>query len=293
MALEKRCIELENCDLRAKMQNKRILVFILIAYLFSWGIEFIAIFQMNSNLQFTKLSKYLFFSQFGPTIAAIITLLFFDGFSHLKETINRIFVFRFSYIHYLFILFTIPLALFFTLKLFGITPKDKSSSLLIYITLFASPINGILGGLFNGVGPLGEEFGWRGFLLPQLLLKYNDIKSSIILGIIWAFWHFPIFFFDEFRNGLSFLEFVMLYPVSIILISYFMTSAWRLSKSSIFVAIWVHGIFNVALSYISNNEIWELSHLKPISLYLIILFSLLLACIIIRLRSLKIKSIKF
>lgn len=273
-------------------QYKKILIFILLAYLFSWGIELIAIYQMNFNLQFAKLYNYLLIAQFGPTIAAVITILFFDGYSGLKETVKRIFVFRFSIINYLFILLTIPSALILTLKIFEITPIDKSNSLLIYITLLASSINGLLSGFLNGVGPLGEEFGWRGFLLPQLLSKFNDTASSVILGIIWAFWHFPLFFFEEFRNGLTFSEFLLLYPISTILIAYFMTKVWHLSRGSVFIAIWVHGIVNVALGYISNNEIWKLSQLTPKAFYLIVLLGLLLTCIIISFRNSKIKSIQ-
>jgi membrane protease YdiL (CAAX protease family) len=42
-------------------------------------------------------------------------------------------------------------------------------------------------------GPLGEEIGWRGYLLPELLKKYNFFNASIFLGILWACWHLPKF----------------------------------------------------------------------------------------------------
>jgi len=41
-------------------------------------------------------------------------------------------------------------------------------------------------------GPLGEEVGWRGYLLPHLLRQYSPLVSSLILGLISALWHFPI-----------------------------------------------------------------------------------------------------
>jgi membrane protease YdiL (CAAX protease family) len=41
-------------------------------------------------------------------------------------------------------------------------------------------------------GALGEELGWRGFLLPRLQQKHNALTSSLIVGVIWALWHLPL-----------------------------------------------------------------------------------------------------
>jgi membrane protease YdiL (CAAX protease family) len=40
---------------------------------------------------------------------------------------------------------------------------------------------------------LGEEYGWRGYLLPKLMNKFSLFYSSIILGLIGGFWHFPAY----------------------------------------------------------------------------------------------------
>jgi membrane protease YdiL (CAAX protease family) len=39
---------------------------------------------------------------------------------------------------------------------------------------------------------LGEEPGWRGFLLPRLQARFSGAKPIWILGLIWAFWHYPL-----------------------------------------------------------------------------------------------------
>ncbi|MFN3593534.1 MAG: type II CAAX prenyl endopeptidase Rce1 family protein [Thiobacillaceae bacterium] len=41
-------------------------------------------------------------------------------------------------------------------------------------------------------GPLGEEFGWRGYLLPALLKRWSFAKSSLVIGLWWALWHWPL-----------------------------------------------------------------------------------------------------
>lgn len=43
-------------------------------------------------------------------------------------------------------------------------------------------------------GPLGEEFGWRGFLLPRFVEKFSAIPACFIVGVIWATWHWPLFY---------------------------------------------------------------------------------------------------
>lgn len=37
-----------------------------------------------------------------------------------------------------------------------------------------------------------EEFGWRGFAQPRLQERHNALVAAIIIGILWAFWHFPM-----------------------------------------------------------------------------------------------------
>ncbi|MCD8167681.1 MAG: CPBP family intramembrane metalloprotease [Bacteroides sp.] len=49
------------------------------------------------------------------------------------------------------------------------------------------------------VGSIGEEIGWRGYMLPELLQRNSFLKSNIIIGVIWGVWHcmfdagFPVF----------------------------------------------------------------------------------------------------
>lgn len=41
---------------------------------------------------------------------------------------------------------------------------------------------------------IGEEYGWRGYLLPELTREHGPLKAPIIVGLIWAAWHGPVLY---------------------------------------------------------------------------------------------------
>jgi membrane protease YdiL (CAAX protease family) len=44
------------------------------------------------------------------------------------------------------------------------------------------------------LGPLGEEFGWRGYLLPRLVRKTALAPALLAVGVIWGIWHWPLLY---------------------------------------------------------------------------------------------------
>lgn len=59
-------------------------------------------------------------------------------------------------------------------------------------------------------GPVPEELGWRGYALDRLQAQWSALFSSLILGVIWAVWHIPLFFIVgsyQYNLGLGTLSF--------------------------------------------------------------------------------------
>ncbi len=69
---------------------------------------------------------------------------------------------------------------------------------------------------------VGEEVGWRGWMLPKLLQQYNPLQSSIILGLVWGGWHFPLFFNGFYSHSPeSIIGYLLIGPVYAILYTWF------------------------------------------------------------------------
>jgi membrane protease YdiL (CAAX protease family) len=94
-------------------------------------------------------------------------------------------------------------------------------------------------------GPLGEEAGWRGFLLPRLLERHTPLGASLLLGLIWAVWHVPVFLHDEFST----LHGTLVFSGTIACYSLVMTVLFLHTRQSVLLAIVIHWTFNVSYYY--------------------------------------------
>ncbi|NLP45161.1 MAG: CPBP family intramembrane metalloprotease [Peptococcaceae bacterium] len=50
----------------------------------------------------------------------------------------------------------------------------------------------LLGPVINIIPTMGEELGWRGYLLPKLREFFSDPVALVITGVIWGIWHIPV-----------------------------------------------------------------------------------------------------
>ena len=54
--------------------------------------------------------------------------------------------------------------------------------------------------IFAG-GPIAEELGWRGYAQPRLQAHIGPTLAGLAIGVLWGFWHLPLFFFLPSATG--------------------------------------------------------------------------------------------
>ena len=90
-------------------------------------------------------------------------------------------------------------------------------------------------------GPLGEELGWRGFALPRLQARHGALRASVVLGVVWALWHLPLFAVPSAPQGqVPFLLFV----VQAVALSVFLAWAYNGSMGSLPIVLLLHASVN-------------------------------------------------
>jgi membrane protease YdiL (CAAX protease family) len=101
------------------------------------------------------------------------------------------------------------------------------------------------------VGPLSEEFGWRGFALERSLTRFGIVKGNLLLGVMWAFWHLPLFFIPgtiQQINGNQPVEFSIFFLL-VLGLNVFINWLYKNTGRSLFAAMLVHFVFNWLYSF--------------------------------------------
>jgi len=101
-----------------------------------------------------------------------------------------------------------------------------------------------IGVLSSCVSALGEELGWRGFLVPQLAKVTSFPRVSLISGAIWAFWHTPVLLFANYHGRNPMWYSLSCFVVMVLGISF--VFAWiRLKSGSVWTGMLLHASHNL------------------------------------------------
>lgn len=211
------------------LERKEIYIFSLSTLVLSSLICFIAFRSGNINLSIL--------SVFTPSIVALVITIITRGKKGVSDLFIKQTVQKTSLKWYLFSIIGIPglvcLAVLTSLSFDIFSFELRTTQLLPQIIVI----------ILIGVG---EEYGWRGFLLPRLMKKFNVFKSSMILGLIWGFWHFPAYLIG---TGVPLEMNFMVFLLWVVLGTLFISWIYYYSQS-VLTSILVHVSANAAFNYL-------------------------------------------
>lgn len=100
---------------------------------------------------------------------------------------------------------------------------------------------------FYGAGT-NEEPGWRGFALPRLQTKFSPLIASIILGLIWGFWHTPIYL-PQYGSFIQYGIFLL----NTIKIAIILTWLYNRTGGSVLATALMHTIGNITYEFLPST----------------------------------------
>jgi membrane protease YdiL (CAAX protease family) len=193
-------------------------------------------------------------SQLGAlssSLAAIILVVVEGRKGDLRELLGRFLIWRVGLRWWaIALLFAVipSVAGLYLFDLLGGPPVDWSGLPPLYtvVPMFV---------LFTIAAGIGEEFGWRGFLLPRLQIRHDALVSSLIIGVMWAIWHIPQFFIEgtlqhDLQSQAGLLPAVLSYSVFVIVSSIWFTWIFNNTRGSVLLAAVMHGASNAWGGYI-------------------------------------------
>jgi len=226
------------------VRKHALLAFFILAYALSWiiGIPLALRAQGIIKMQIPFSLHYLI--AYGPMLSALIVTGITSGCSGLQKLLDQMTKWRIGLSWWLFA--ASPLFFYFLTAsvLWVIQGKPINLNTLGEID-FLPPLGLFSLPLWILTFGIGEETGWRGFALPRLQKGRSALSATIILWLVWTFWHFPMFFYS--------------YPLSILpgfligLLAGSITFTWLYNStrgSVMMTALW-HGAFNFTTACVS------------------------------------------
>ncbi|MFE6796203.1 CPBP family glutamic-type intramembrane protease [Paenibacillus chitinolyticus] len=106
-------------------------------------------------------------------------------------------------------------------------------------------VTGILGSLINLIPVMGEEVGWRGYMLTRLV-EAKVSRPVLVSGLIWATWHVPIVIAGLYVEGPSMILTVAGLYLCIVPFGYIIAYL-RLATGSVWPAVIIHAAWNAVV----------------------------------------------
>lgn len=177
----------------AFLKRHSLVIGIALMFLLTWPIDLANSGFMPFQVPFVV---YIFLG-WGFVLASVIMTGLTLGRDGVMALLRRFLIWRVEWKWYLAAFLLLPsMQIAAILLSAALSQRPIDFSAVFAYRIFGSSANLILliipFFLFDAIAN-GEEIGWRGYVLPRLQVKHSALVSSLILGVIWGFWHLPKF----------------------------------------------------------------------------------------------------
>jgi membrane protease YdiL (CAAX protease family) len=229
-----------------------LLAYIVLSYIYFWGflalvMVILGILRLKpDSLPAWTLPVIVISGSWTPNLAAVSVTGMLEGRKGIRQLLSKFFANRIAVRWYLVALFPFVFT-FVAAGIYwlagGVAAGNKGLSAGFWVGL-------IFLNLLQGA--TGEEAGWRGFALPRLLEKYGRVKGSLVLGLLWNFWHLPLWLLSGYA-GIDFLVYIFAFGVSIVSLTFLLT--WISSKTpdNLIPIVIAHFSFNASLNLVDTR----------------------------------------
>jgi uncharacterized protein len=227
-------------SLKQIMQAHPLFSYFFLAYAFSWIVSLPYMLSAWGALPGDYTLVYALKQWVGPALAGIIMTGVIGGRAGVRDLQQRCKQWRAGWQWYLFILLGVPALLLLGIMLLPGAPANfqglPAHFLVNYVVTFVL--------VFFGVG-LPEEIGWRGFALPRMQPRYGPLRGTLLLGVLWTFWHLLYFFGPGHgggpgTNAVDLLINFSIFFLMVISLSILFTWTYNRTRGSVFMVGLLH-----------------------------------------------------
>jgi membrane protease YdiL (CAAX protease family) len=225
------------------MSGRHLTAYFVLAFALSWIVEFALIAGQAGWIDPPLPFSLHYLAGYGPALAAILITGLGAGRKGLSDLFGRVLKWRVGW-RWLVVSALFPVALFglgfLAARAFtGEWPAVRDLGQVNYLPYLGA---GALPFWFLTYG-LGEEIGWRGFALPRLQRSRTAASATLILGLLWALWHTPAFFYLDSYERLG-LVMLPAFAVSVLCGAVVYTWLYNSTGGSVLMTALFHAVFN-------------------------------------------------
>jgi uncharacterized protein len=216
-----------------------IITFFVLTYVFTWAIESPLVFLTDSLTATQGLVLVILASNVPSAVAIVLTAIVL-GRGALRKLLGRLLIWRVSLFWYL-VVFLGPVVL--VGGVVGLNTLMGGPALSLGMTLVGATIFFAFSVVPGSA--LGEEIGWRGYVLPRLQSRMSALSAALLIAPIWGLWHLPLWSTgDPVKTPTFYVAFfASVFPMSILL-----TWVYNSTGGSLLMVVLAHATFNLPIT---------------------------------------------